>query len=261
MANERITSSQNPLVKQIARLQSSAKFRRSEGLFVAEGVRLCADAMLSGLRFSMLVISDSASVRYADAVDQLISAADKIFYVSDAVFSKISDTATPQGVIAVIKIADLVSQKPIAKGKYVALENIQDPSNLGAVARTAEAFGVSGIILTESGCDPFSPKALRASMGALFRIPVFIVENLFPFVSEFGTTYACVIDSDASPVGSIDFEPGSVVLIGNEGNGLMQETILSADKKVTIPMPGRAESLNAAVAASIMIWEMQRGFN
>jgi TrmH family RNA methyltransferase len=136
------------------------------------------------------------------------------------------------------------------------LENLQDPSNLGAISRTAEAFGLDGIFL-KGGCDPYSPKSLRASMGALLRIPVYQTHDLFKEFDKAGlVSYAAVIDKDAQKLGTVSFAPGSVVIIGNEANGIAKETIARCDNRITIPMDGKAESLNAAIAASIIMWEM-----
>ena len=142
------------------------------------------------------------------------------------------------------------------KGRYIGLENLSDPSNLGAIGRTAEALGVSGILVSGNSCDPYSPKALRASMGTLIRMPIFVCDNLIETISENGlNAYACVVDGDAAPISEINFKDGDVLLIGNEANGLTDEIKKNA-KPITIPMRGNAESLNAAAAASIAMWEM-----
>ncbi len=254
----KITSRDNRTVKDTVRLISSAKARREEGLFVAEGLRLCEDAMLSGLRFLHLFVSDSALKRQSDAVVSLEKNADKVYYVSDSLYASMSDTLTPQGVMAVIAKPELEIRLD-KNGKYIALECVQDPANLGAVSRSAEAFGLSGLVLSADCCDAFSPKALRASMGALFRIPVIITNDIIGLFNEADiSTFACVVDSSAKPISSVEFPSGSAAIIGNEGNGLRAETIEAASERITIPMSGRAESLNAAVAAAITIWEMQR---
>jgi TrmH family RNA methyltransferase len=144
-------------------------------------------------------------------------------------------------------------------GKYVALENINDPSNLGAVSRTAEALGVSGIILSANGCDPYSPKSLRASMGTLLRMPLIVLPDFVNGIKNSGLkSYACVVDSNAKSITDVDFTEGSVVMIGNEANGLTMEAKEMATEQITIKMTGLAESLNAATAAAISIWEMMK---
>ena len=136
---------------------------------------------------------------------------------------------------------------------------MQDPANLGAVSRTAEALGVSGIILSDNACDPFSPKALRASMGTLLRIPLIILDDFSDEISGLGLkTFACVVDKNAISVNNLDLNGGCIFLIGNEANGLTEETKKNSDYCITIPMKGKAESLNASVAASIVMWEMMK---
>ena len=148
---------------------------------------------------------------------------------------------------------------------YIALENMQDPSNLGAVARTAEALGISGIIISKGSVDPYSPKAQRAAMGSLLRLPVIVADNFSEQMKELKakgmTLFATTITDADMNLGTFKFPSGSVVMIGNEGKGLSGEAISLADKKVTIVMSGRNESLNASVAASLFMWEMTKGEN
>ena len=148
-------------------------------------------------------------------------------------------------------------------GKFIALENIQDPSNMGTILRTAEAIGVNGVIISQNSCDIYNPKSLRGSMGAVFRIPVLVVENMSEEIIKLNdegfTTYAAVPDKNAININKTSFKDASVIVLGNEGNGLAKETMSSCMYLITIPMLGRAESLNVATAASIMMWEMVRG--
>ena len=149
-------------------------------------------------------------------------------------------------------------------GQYVLLENLQDPSNVGAIFRTAEALGVDGIILTEGCASCFSPKALRAGMGAMFRIPIFLTNDAAADMTAAAgrnmRPMAAVPREGAADVTKIRFFRGAVMCIGNEGNGLSEGLIEACPEKVTIPMNGRAESLNAATAAAILMWEMTRGY-
>ena len=254
-----VTSRENPLIKLVSALQTSADKRRVNGMFVLEGLRICKDAYDNGIRFDKLIISDTAYEKYSSDVERFSSVSDGCFKIPDSLFKKISDTKTPQGIIAVCKIKKLDCGNIRADGKYVALENVADPANLGAVSRTAEALGADGIILSSDGCDPFSPKALRASMGTLLRMPVYIFDNFADGIKSTGLkSYACVVDSDAVKISDCAFKNGSVVVIGNEANGLTDEMKSTADIAVTIPMTGRAESLNAAAAAAIAIWEMMK---
>jgi TrmH family RNA methyltransferase len=146
-------------------------------------------------------------------------------------------------------------------GKYIALENVSNPSNFGAVVRTAEAVGLDGVIVS-GGCDIYNPKSQRSAMGALFRLNIVVTDNLPECLSELKNNgmkvYAGVPDSNAVKITQADMSGGVICIIGNEGNGITEETCSAATATVTIPMKGRAESLNAAAAASILIWEMMR---
>ena len=255
----RITSRENSLIKLISGLQTSAKKRKESGLFVIEGLRICCDAYDNGIRFDKLIICETAMEKYPEKVDIFSKNSSNCFIVPDSLFKKISDTSSPQGILAVCKREEIKEIEINPSGKYIALENIADPSNLGAVARTAEALGVSGIVVTDGGCDPYSPKALRASMGTLLRMPVIITDSLPDFLknSKF-ISNACVVDRSALPITEVKFSGGSILLIGNEANGLLKQTADSCNKKITIPMSGRAESLNASVAAAVAMWEMMK---
>ena len=254
-----ITSRENSLIKLVSFLQTSAKKRRENGLFVLEGLRICLDAMENSIRFDKLIVSETAASKYGDTVNSFALNADEGFIIPDSLFLKISDTKSPQGIIAICKIQDRKSSEINPRGRYVALENVADPANLGAVSRTAEALGASGLILSSDGCDPYSPKALRASMGTLLRVPVFIFDDFASDLKNTGLkSYACVVDKNAESIKEQSFNDGSVVIIGNEANGITEETKAAADRLVTIPMRGRAESLNAAAAAAIAIWEMMK---
>ncbi|MDR2752881.1 MAG: RNA methyltransferase, partial [Oscillospiraceae bacterium] len=180
---------------------------------------------------------------------------------------KLASTQNPQGVFGTFKSLNAQphaqpmpehSQAAKPHHRWAALENVQDPGNLGAIARTAEALGIDGLVVF-GGCDTYHPKALRASMGALLRLPVAQTDDLPAWLRRTPLPcYAAVPDASAQPAVRVDFSQGGVVVIGNEGIGLSDEAIAACDSRVTIPMPGRAESLNAAAAATILLWEMVR---
>ncbi len=253
----KITSKDNPVIKLAAKLQNSGRSRREHGLFVIEGLRLCRDAAENGFDFAYLLVSETAAEKYSNVIDDLSAKSEKCYLLSDSVFLKISDTQTPQGIICICRLSKTVPS--IKKdGRYIALENVADPSNLGAVARTAEALGIDGVIVSAGGCDPFSPKSLRASMGALLRLPVITLSDFVEDIKKTGLSmFACVVTEDAESITNIKFPLGSVAIIGNEANGLTREAI-AASLPVTIKMIGRAESLNASVAAAIVMWEMMK---
>ncbi len=239
-------------------MQTSSKVRKENGLFVLEGLRICDDAYTSKIKFDKLIISDTAYNKYYVKVVEFSENSEEIYKIPDSLFKKISDTISPQGIIALAKIPE-ISNEINKEGRYIALENINDPSNLGAVSRTAEALGVSGIILSGDSCDPYSPKSLRASMGTLLRMPVILTDNFPEFIKNTGlTSFACVVDKNAKSISDIEFSNGCVLMIGNEANGLTDNAKAIADAKITIKMTGLAESLNVSVAAAISMWEMMK---
>lgn len=254
-----VTSRENPIIKLAASLQSSAKARRENGLFVLEGLRICLDAFENNIPFKKLIITQTSKEKYAAEVHTFFEKAEEVYIIPDSLFKKISDTSTPQGIIALAELPFKKDYEIDISGRYIALENIQDPSNLGAVSRTAEALGVTGIILSSDCCDPFSPKSIRASMGTLLRLPIIILHDFSTQISSLGLkTFGCVVEREAVSIIDAGLSRGCVLIIGNEANGITEATRNACDMLITIPMRGRAESLNAAVAASISMWEMMK---
>ncbi|MBR0535743.1 MAG: RNA methyltransferase [Clostridia bacterium] len=194
---------------------------------------------------------------------EIEKSANKSYLVTEEIADKLSDTTNNQGVFCVCEMLDkkLNIGKIKYNGKYIALEDVSNPSNFGAVVRTAEAVGLDGVIVC-GGCDIYNPKSQRAAMGSLFRLNVVVTENLPGYLTQLRSegmkVYSGVPDSDAVKITEVDMNGGVVCVIGNEGNGITQETKEASTLLVTIPMKGRAESLNAAAAASILIWEMMR---
>lgn len=253
-----ITAKNNPKIKEIKALLSSSKDRKNSGLFVLEGVRLCCDAVKSGCEITSVFCTETCAEKYADSINELKNACSDFYFVSEDVLKSISDTVTPQGVVCAVKVCS--NNFEYERGRrYIALDTIQNPDNLGAISRTAEAFGIDGMVIY-GGCDIYNPKALRASMGALFRLPVKVCKNLedeIALCKSVGImSFATVPDRDAEDITKTDFGKGALCVIGNEGNGVSKEIIDACDKKITIKMQGRAESLNAAAAASITMWEL-----
>ncbi len=252
-----ITSKENPAVKQAGKLVSSAKTRKKENAFITEGLRLCRDVAQSGGVIRTAFMTEDFAQDFAEDAAIIRSAATHCFTVSDSIMQHLSDTETPQGVLCVCQKPDF-SVLPERAGRFVVLENLGDPANVGAIARTAEALGADGLLIS-GGCDVYHPKALRASMGALLRLPVYEAEtqDIVTHLHRLGvTTHAAVVyDADCS-VTQTDFSNPCAVVIGNEANGITPDTAAACHSRITIPMAGRAESLNAAAAACILIWEM-----
>lgn len=262
---EIIKSRKNEEMKLAAKLVDSASFRREKGLFVVEGARLCRDAALSKMEIVSAYFTQAAQTKYSAYVTQMIQECRSYCLIEEHVAELLSSTKNNQGVFCVCRIPQkshsLADVNP--NGTYIALEQMQDPANLGAVLRTAEALNISGVLFLGDCCDIYSPKALRASMGAIFRLPFYAEKDASFAIGELQrrgfATLAAVPAETAQNVLTIDFAKPTVMLIGNEGNGLSKTTIAACDTCVTIPMLGRAESLNAATSAAILMWEMVRG--
>ncbi len=255
-----ITSKDNELIKETAKLIKSAKARKDKHLFVAEGLRLCRDAAESGAHIVFFLYTGQAAEKNKDDFALIRSVADKSEEISRELYNKISDTNSPQGFLCAIDTGSNTAMSEIKSGgKYAALENIQDPSNLGTILRTAEALGIDGVILSHDCCDIYSPKVVRGSMGAVFRLPFMQTEDFTAWIQECTATGVSTYAStphEAENIRQIDFSGGGIMLIGNEGNGLKSETIEACTRRVKIPMFGRAESLNAAAAAAILMYEL-----
>lgn len=259
-----ITSRENRLVKEGRRLAADVRYRRETGRFFLEGARLCADAAASGVRVDAVLVTRRALQTYGAHLEALRLSGADWYEISEELARHIGDTASPQGVFCLCKALD---NRPALgtinkMGKYMALEDIQDPANLGAIVRTAEALGLDGLLLSSGCCDIYNPKVLRGSMGGVFRLPFFEAGHLAAAIDVLQqqgfTGWACVPAGDATPVHQADFGPGTICLIGNEGNGLRKETIAACRRRLTIVMAGRAESLGACMAAGIVLWELTR---
>jgi len=257
---EKITSKSNALIKNVKKLFTSRRARIENNQFVLEGARLCFDVFNSDYKVACFLVTEKAYEKYEPECRRMIEVADKACFISDEVAAKLADTESTQGIFAVCEI--LQNHFKIEKNnKYIALDSLQDPSNLGAVIRTAEALGMAGAICFNC-CDIYNPKALRASMGSILRLPVMISENLCSDMEQLKTdgfsVYAAVPDSDAADITKISFNKSSVMMIGNEGSGISDAVKNCATELVTIHMQGRAESLNASMAGAIAMWEMLR---
>ena len=258
-----ISSKENKKIKYLKKLLSSASFRREEGVFAAEGLRLCGDALKSGCTVVSAYFSETFAEKNAAFVREARDNADEAYLLKDSLFASVSDTKTPQGVLFVIKRLDknLDFDRIKNNGKVLALETVQDPINLGTILRSAEAFGISAVVLTRDCCDVYSPKVTRGSMGAVFRLPFYITDDLPALIGEFnryGTSFAAVLDKDSVSLDECSFEGAALAVVGNEGNGLTEDTVKACTHKLYIPMSGKAESLNVSAAASIILWEMKK---
>ncbi len=254
-----ITSRDNPRIREYVQLSSQKKARIRAGLFVLEGVKLLEEAFFSGIEIESVYITPECLESGKSQLAVLEQLGEKVFLITGAAASRLFQSKTPQGVCAVCRIPE---HRPDfdKMGRYLGLWDLQDPGNVGTMLRTADALGFDGVILSRDCCDLYNLKTVRAAMGALFRMPL-LVTDMQAFVTEYRdklTFYASVVDADAPGITSIRFPAGSVMMIGNEGNGLSAEQVALCGNRVTIPMTGRAESFNAAMAATILMWEMCR---
>ncbi len=258
-----ISSKSNDKIKQAIKLRSDSSERKKTGMFFLEGLRLCTDAAKSGTEILSVFLTEDALEKNGGELWMLTERGKSVYIITDDISNKLSDTKNPQGVFCICKTLDKSHNidKINYNGMYIAVENIQTPLNLGAVARTAEALGLEGLIVS-GGCDIYNPKAQRAAMGSLLRLPVIEAEDLPAFLKDCAAkgmkTYAAVPDRGALSVTEMDRSKGVVCVVGNEGSGLSEDVIKSCVSPVTITMRGRAESLNAAAAAAVIMWEMVR---
>ncbi len=264
-----ITSTSNEQIKRIVKLREKAKERKSEGLFVVEGIRIFKE--IPAMDIDSVFVSESfvenhinkeskdATDNKYDNIPELFSRVDYTV-VADNVFKKLSDTVTPQGVLAVVRMAGYTLEELLEeRGEdscIVVLEKIQDPGNLGTIIRTGEGAGITGVVMSSDTVDLYNPKVIRSTMGSIFRVPCVVVDDLKEAVKTIKnsgvTTYAAHLDGE--DISDVDFEDDRAFLIGNEANGLSDEIANLADKKIKIPMEGEVESLNAAVATAILIY-------
>ena len=257
-----LTAKNNDKIKQAVRLRDSAKARREEGLFFLEGARLCADAA-SSVETVRLFYTAKAKEKYAEEVDFIAARAGDCCEISEEIAQKLSDTFSAQGIFCVCKTIDKKHyiDKIYSSAKLVALENIQDPANLGAIIRTAEALGIGGAVLCGC-CDVYNPKAQRAAMGSMLRMPLMTVSDMPEAIKEFESkgyvTLASTPAETAEDITKTALGGKTVCVIGNEGNGVEEATMQSCMHRVRVPMRGRAESLNASMAAAIIMWELMR---
>ena len=234
---ERITSRKNPLLEHMRRLDSAA-FRRQQGEFLCDSPKLVGEALRHGARVLAVAVSDG--VEPPEGLDASVRCA----AVPPDVMASISPMRTPQGMLAVCRLPDTALPEMLPGSRYVVLDGVQDPGNVGTVLRTADAFGCDGVLLLTGCADPYSVKTLRSSMGAVFRMPVWCTD-------------AAAMRDDTEDVRALDLRRCAIA-IGSEGRGLTEQVLAMCDKTVRIPMQAHCESLNAAMAAAVLLWEAYR---
>ena len=256
-----ITSTSNNKIKKVNALQKKARLRKEEGLFVVEGIKMFKEVPKELLK--EVYVSEDFFENNKKEIEKY--AAGKIEIVSRNVLEYMSDTVTPQGILCLVKqpehslvdIINLFEKSKKNKNRFLILEDIRDPGNLGTIIRTSEAAGVTGVIMTLETADIFNPKVVRSTMGSIFRLPFVYVKDIKEAVESLQKcgikTYATSLDADRY-VDEISLSKNCAFLIGNEANGLHKETCELADELVKIPMDGGVESLNAAISAAVLIY-------
>lgn len=265
---EVITSSRNEKLKNVSALLKSKKARTEQGMFVAEGLRIARDTLKSaGDRLVAMYVSESfldggAWRDCAEFTDAGFPEKLPVTVVKDSVFDGVSETVTPQGVMCVVRQPEYSYEDIVSRDgalKLLILEDIQDPGNLGTMVRTAEAAGMNGIIMSRGTVDIFSPKVTRSTMGGIFRVPFAYVEDLPATLDRLkgdGVSVYAAYLRDGEDFNAVRYSDRAAVMIGNEGNGLSDEAVAHAAQNVFIPMQGEVESLNAGVAAALMMYRL-----
>jgi TrmH family RNA methyltransferase len=276
-----VQSRQNRRVKEL-RASFSPGNRNETGQVGIEGEHLLIEAIRSGIEIVAVFVrsgSEDLLARIGDRIDERVGPNEAlvpfvapelapeidILEIPEDVFASAVTTESPQGVAALVKprVFSLAQILAVPKTLIVVAAALQDPGNLGTLIRSAEAFGATGLVALPGTVSPWNAKALRASSGSAFRLPVVAATEaeLFPLLGQFGIQTLAAVASDGLRSNATDFTAPTAILIGNEGRGLSPELLAAADARVTIPCPGPVESLNAAIAASILLYEASRQRN
>lgn len=252
MGYDVITSRANPLILRIKKLSARRSFRREEGVFVGEGPKLLAEALRWG---ELETVVRAPGIQLQELPPNV-----RLVEVPDGLLDHIAGTESPQGVVFLCKGGTLAVPDRLEGRQYLILDGVQDPGNVGTIWRTADAFGMDGLILCNGCADPWNPKTVRATMGAVFRLPVFecALESAAERLKAADIPlYAAALCEDTADIRNVALQRAAVV-IGSEGHGVSQSALTLCRGTLKIPMRARCESLNAAVAASVVLWEMAR---
>lgn len=269
-----ISARSNPLVVHVGKLEEK-KHRDAESLFRFDGIKLLCEALKFGAEIEFILIREDRYSHIMAAIDDFLGeetvvCGGTLVVLGNSAFEKLSKEKSPEGVITVAKYIDNFHKKGkiekddafLSGSKALMLESIRDPGNLGTIIRSAAAFGVEYVIMSDDCADIYNPKTVRAAMGAIFKVKTL---SVYSFVDAIGDIRACgrrvfatALDEHALKLGDFEISADDVFIIGNEGHGLSKEAILACDGSVYIPMREGTESLNAAIAASLCMWELSR---
>ena len=247
-----ISSLSNETVKKVSKLKKKIVYG-NEFEVVLEGERLVSDAVRYGAHISCLLVRED----YKGALPE----AEVCHTLKDTVFDKLADTVTPQGIIALATVKKNSINTKKESDCIIILDNIRDPGNMGTIIRTAHSVGASGVLITKGCTNPYSLKALRSAMASTFAVDIQIAEDISEIynLKKAGYSLCCgVLGKDSSRLYNTNLAGKHAFITGNEGSGVSEEIISLCDKKIIIPMPGGAESLNAAVATAVMVYEHLR---
>ena len=258
-----ITSTSNQQIKQLSALLKKSKERKNKQQFIVEGTKMVAEVPKESLCAVYVSESYEANAEHKALCATLKQNVKTYEVVSDFVLKSVSDTQTPQGILAVVSMPNY-QLEDLLQGKrthLLILESIQDPGNLGTMVRTGEGAGITGVIMNKTTVDLFNPKTIRSTMGSIYRMPFFVTEDLIETLKDLKkegvALYAAHLKGTHSYDES-DYTSSCGFLIGNEGNGLSDEIANMADTYIKIPMEGKVESLNAAISATLLMYEANR---
>ena len=251
-----LTSTKNPRIQRIRKLQNSAQNRRKEAVFVVEGVRLVEESVTAGWQSELVLFTEDINDRGQQTVAHFRKLGVEILAVAPHVMQAASDTQSPQGILAVLPFPEW--KFPAEPSFLLIPDGIRDPGNLGTLLRTALAAGVEAVILPPGGADAFSPKVVRAGMGAHFRLPILLMdwENIRPHLAGLSIFLADSVEGTSHY--QAGFETPLALIIGGEAAGAGSQASSLATNRIHIPMPGKTESLNAAIAGAILMFEIVR---
>lgn len=254
-----ITSKDNDNIKKIKKLKEK-KYRKQEGKYIIEGSKLIEEAIKENAKIEQIIVCEDCITEATNSNLLYEIAKYDCIYVSEKVFKTLTDVSTPQGMLAVIKKKDNKKEVNYNEDMIVILDGVQDPGNMGTILRTIDSAGLSQVIVTKEVVDAYSPKVVRSTMGAIFRVNIIETEDKLKMIKEIKKHKFNVAATSLEASKSIyDVEFNKIaIVIGNEANGVSQEVLDLADTKMIIPMPGRTESLNASVATGILIYEYVR---
>jgi TrmH family RNA methyltransferase len=255
----RIESPANPLIKDLL-VRTGKRSASGGGAFLLDGPHLLQEAMRSGRALIRRVFALPEVIETGALLEAFAGTGVELYEVSERVIKRLSSTGTPQGVVAEAEAPQISLEQMPLEGITMVLDGIQDPGNTGTIVRTAHAFGAGAVVLLPGTCDIYNPKALRATAGSAFHIPVVRTERdeLVRILKESGIRIAVAVAHDGIPLGQVELKPPMALVFGSEAHGVSDEILQAADVSISIPIPGGAESLNVAQAAAVCLWEITK---